>query len=65
MSAGTAMTPHCCAETGTKFKLKSDLLYGGQGKINAIVNNDSYTSNTNTMDVVHSNTTSMEGLLPP
>ncbi len=60
MPAGTAMPPHRGAETDTDFKLKCDFLYRGQGKDNMIVNNDSYTNNANTMDVVHRNSTRME-----
>jgi hypothetical protein len=53
--------------TGTKpeFKLKGELLYRDQGKDNAIVNNDSYTNNTKTMDKMNINTQFMEGLHPP
>jgi hypothetical protein len=58
------MPPHHGMEMDTDFKLKGDFLYRGQGKDNRIVNNDSYTNNSNTMDVVHSNSTRMEDLRP-
>jgi hypothetical protein len=53
--------------TGTKPEstLKGELLYEGQGKDNTIVNNNSNTNNTKTMDKVHINTQSMEGLHQP
>jgi hypothetical protein len=62
---GAAMQPQGGSGTKREFKLKGEFLYGGQGKDNGIVNNNSYTNNTNTIDEVHIDTQCMEGLHPP
>jgi hypothetical protein len=42
MQRGTIRPPEDGTVTKPEFKLKGELLYEGQGKDNAIVNNDSY-----------------------